>query len=169
MKVWQVVGYKNSGKTTLIEKWIQLAVQAGYKVGAVKHHGHGGLPETGQTSTDSNRHLRAGALAAAVEGGGMLQLHAIHPEWTLSKILHMYSLFSLDFVLIEGYKDEPYPKIIMIRTPSDWEQLGHLQNIIGVIAWQKDFVPFDIPYPLFSLDNEQTYLQWVMNEVEKAR
>ncbi|MED4879509.1 molybdopterin-guanine dinucleotide biosynthesis protein MobB, partial [Anoxybacillus geothermalis] len=44
MNVWQVVGYKHSGKTTLMEKWVTAAVREGWRVGTVKHHGHGGEP-----------------------------------------------------------------------------------------------------------------------------
>lgn len=42
LSILQVVGYQNSGKTTLIEKLCQLAECEGLKLGCFKHHGHGG-------------------------------------------------------------------------------------------------------------------------------
>lgn len=45
LSILQVVGYQNSGKTTLIEKLCQLAECEGLKLGCFKHHGHGGTPD----------------------------------------------------------------------------------------------------------------------------
>lgn len=42
LSILQVVGFQNSGKTTLIEKLCQLAEREGLKLGCFKHHGHGG-------------------------------------------------------------------------------------------------------------------------------
>lgn len=43
--ILQIVGYQNSGKTTLMEKLIQALTYEGMKVATIKHHGHGGYPE----------------------------------------------------------------------------------------------------------------------------
>jgi len=165
MNVWQVVGYKNSGKTTLVEKWVRKATEEGYKVGTIKHHGHGGYPDV-CTANDSGRHHAAGALAASVEGGGLLQLHAIH-SWTLPQILHIYSLLPLDFVIVEGYKNERYPKIVIVRNAADWQRLCHLEKIVAVITWEPIDSLQKMPYPVFSLNDETQYLQWLMNEVKQ--
>jgi molybdopterin-guanine dinucleotide biosynthesis adapter protein len=165
MNVWQVVGYKNSGKTTFIEKWVKRAAAEGYKVGTVKHHGHGGYPDVLYAANDSSRHQQAGAVATSVEGNGLLQLHAFQQEWTLQQILHIYSLLSLDFVIVEGYKRERYRKIVMIRTAHDWQHLATLENIIAVISWESPSSLQHIPYPVFFIDDEESYLQWFMNEV----
>lgn len=168
MNVWQVVGYKNSGKTTLIEKWVQTATKEGYRVGTVKHHGHGGYPERSDAYTDSRRHERAGAVAVSVEGGGLLELHAWQPTWSLAQILSLYKLLPLDLVLVEGYKKETYKKVVMLRNKDDWASLSQLSNIIAVIAWESPSQLSFIPYPLFSIDDEESYLHWLMNEVRKA-
>lgn len=66
-KILQIVGYQNSGKTTLMEQLIKQATMEGLRVGAIKHHGHGGVPMI-ETSKDSSRHELAGAVVTAVEG-----------------------------------------------------------------------------------------------------
>ncbi|MBB5325583.1 molybdopterin-guanine dinucleotide biosynthesis protein B [Anoxybacillus tepidamans] len=165
MNVWQVVGYKNSGKTTLVEKWVRKAAAEGYKVGTIKHHGHGGYPDIACAANDSSRHQAAGALVASVEGSGLLQLYAFQREWTLPQILHIYSFLPLDFVIVEGYKYERYRKIVMIRNASDWQQLCNLKNIAAVISWEP---VSSLPYPVFAIDDEEKYLQWLMNEVKKT-
>ncbi|EZP78787.1 molybdopterin-guanine dinucleotide biosynthesis protein B [Parageobacillus genomosp. 1] len=167
MNVWQVVGYKNSGKTTLIEKWVKIASSEGYRVGTIKHHGHGGEPERRYANADSERHERAGAVCVSVEGDGLLELHARRPSWSLAQILSFYQLLPLDFVLVEGYKSERYPKVVMVRNEEDWDSLSQLSNIIAVIMWQPFSQPPFLSYPLFSIDDEKSYLHWLMNEVRK--
>jgi len=71
--VLQIVGYQNSGKTTLAEKLISYACNKGLRVGSIKHHGHGGAPASNLTK-DSTRHAQAGAVVSAVEGDGVVQL-----------------------------------------------------------------------------------------------
>lgn len=66
-KILQIVGYQNSGKTTLMEQLIKRATTEGLRVGTIKHHGHGGVPMI-EASKDSSRHELAGASVTAVEG-----------------------------------------------------------------------------------------------------
>ncbi len=54
--ILQIVGFQNSGKTTLTEKLIFRASIAGLKAASIKHHGHGGTPDTELSSKDSIRH-----------------------------------------------------------------------------------------------------------------
>jgi molybdopterin-guanine dinucleotide biosynthesis adapter protein len=168
MKILQVVGYKNSGKTTLVEKLIKEAVHQGYRVGAVKHHGHGGYPDVSDLPNDSNRHRQAGAIVSSVEGNGLLQLEAIQDEWSLQQILQIYSLLSIDVVLVEGFKKEKYPKIVMLRTIDDLQLLTALENIIAAITWTTLPESLRIDCPIFFIKNERQYIQWVMNYVRDA-
>jgi molybdopterin-guanine dinucleotide biosynthesis protein B len=168
MKILQVVGYKNSGKTTLVEKLIKEAVHQGYRVGTVKHHGHGGYPDLSERWNDSNRHRQAGASVSAVEGNGLLQLQVLQDEWSLQQILHIYSLFPIDVVFVEGFKKEKYPKIVMLRSDDDLELLTTLENMIAVISWTTLPESLAIDCPIFSLQSEKQYIQWIMNYVRDA-
>ncbi|SDI31696.1 molybdopterin-guanine dinucleotide biosynthesis protein B [Alteribacillus persepolensis] len=50
--ILQITGYKNSSKTTLMNKLIAKAAKNHWKTAAVKHHGHGGKPSTKATEKD---------------------------------------------------------------------------------------------------------------------
>ena len=41
--ILQIVGYQNSGKTTLVEKIVHALAESEMKVATIKHHGHGGF------------------------------------------------------------------------------------------------------------------------------
>lgn len=156
-KVFQIVGYQNSGKTTLMEKVISGAAEKGVRVASIKHHGHGGAPDV----KDSTRHQQAGAVIAGVEGSGILQLNIQQSEWALNDILRLYEMFPVDCIFIEGYKGEAYPKAVLIRNEEDLHLL-HLENIQCVISW------IDLPasgFPVFHVKQENEYIPFI---VEKA-
>jgi molybdopterin-guanine dinucleotide biosynthesis protein B len=161
-KILQIVGYSGSGKTTLMENLISQAAAQGLRVGAIKHHGHGGIPE--EFSKDNVRHEQAGACVAAVEGHGTLRLSIHQESWTLDEILMMYDLFNLDLILIEGYKQERFRKVILLRSPEEMELLEKLSNILCVIHWPTCVIEKKMDYPVFSIDEEERYIKFLMEE-----
>lgn len=131
--ILQVVGFKNSGKTYFIERFIQSANEKGLKVGVIKHHGHG-APEVFDVQKDTGRHREAGAAVTGVSGGGVLSIQAINDEeWHLDALLSLYSSFNLDFIVIEGFKKYLYPRVVMLRNKSD-ETLLEDSSIRAVIT-----------------------------------
>ncbi|HLU23522.1 MAG TPA: molybdopterin-guanine dinucleotide biosynthesis protein B [Bacillaceae bacterium] len=135
LKIFQVVGFSNSGKTTLMEKLIEKGATLGYQVGTIKHHGHGGSPTNIHAKKDSDKHQEAGAHISSVEGDGHLHIHGWKENWNLAEILKVYEIFSLDLVFIEGYKYELFPKVVLIRHHDDLVLLEKLNNIKAVISW----------------------------------
>ena len=59
LKVFGVVGWKNNGKTTLVERLVAHLTEAGYRVSTVKHAHH--EVDLDQPGKDSWRHREAGA------------------------------------------------------------------------------------------------------------
>lgn len=130
--IYQVVGYKNTGKTTLMEKLIQYFSDLGVNVGTLKHHGHGGPLKTVE-GTDSFRHSQSGSHISAVQGENELQL-STNFQMELAELIEMYTFFNIELLLIEGYKYADYPKIVLLRNEEDIHLLDELTNIkaIGV-------------------------------------
>lgn len=164
LPIIQVVGYQNSGKTTLMKKLIHELSTIGYKVGTIKHHGHGGEPELGDAGKDTQTHRQAGARVVAVEGDGALHLTSQN-DWTLHKILSLYECMSLDIILIEGYKSEHYPKIVLVRNHNDVILLQRLTNIFCVILVEKVELLEMENYCIFLRSEEEAYLSYIMKEV----
>ncbi|MFS0864233.1 molybdopterin-guanine dinucleotide biosynthesis protein B [Fredinandcohnia sp. 179-A 10B2 NHS] len=160
--ILQIVGFQNSGKTTLVEKLVQTGTANGLKVATLKHHGHNTGLDSLHIMKDSVRHRKAGAVLSGVEGGGSLQIEAITTDWRLDKLIKLYSFFEHDMILVEGYKNEDYPKVIMIREEKDVELLSSLKNIVAVISW----IQIESQYPLFNIKDEKTYLNWLVRSSE---
>ncbi|MGW9607156.1 molybdopterin-guanine dinucleotide biosynthesis protein B, partial [Heyndrickxia sporothermodurans] len=134
-QIFQIVGYQNSGKTTVIQEIIRYWTEHNLSVGTIKHHGHGGTPSTTNRLKDSDKHRIAGSMITAVEGKGELLLQNKDRKWALQDILKIYELLPIDLILIEGYKYESYPKAVIIRNKEDIKLLDKLNNISAVLTW----------------------------------
>lgn len=132
-RILQVVGYQNSGKTTLVEKIIRAAVEKGLKVGSIKHHGHGGKPDAVR-GKDSNKHAEAGAQLAAVEGENVVQIEWNPDVFDIEKLLALYEFCGIQFVVIEGYKRAAYEKVVLLKEPEDAVLLT-LPNVVAAVYW----------------------------------
>ncbi|MDR7245519.1 molybdopterin-guanine dinucleotide biosynthesis protein B [Priestia megaterium] len=167
--VLQVVGFQNSGKTTLVEKLIKKAKQFDLRVGSIKHHGHGGPPDSSSQLKDSQRHHQAGADVAGVEGDGILQLTADSQDWSLKKLIDFYQFFSPDVIFVEGYKKESYRKVVLIRSEEDLTLLSSLTHIICVISHVPLKKEVQRAYPIFHLQEEELYLNFLLKEAGERR
>lgn len=159
--VLQIVGYQNSGKTTLAEKLIHYARNEGLRVGSIKHHGHGGAPASNLTK-DSTRHAQAGALASAVEGDGVVQLQLAKNTFALSELIRLYEqALLINFIIVEGYKSESYQKVVLLKEPEDVKLLA-LSNIVAAIYWPTFPKALCGKIPHFALQDDAAYLPFLV-------
>ena len=165
--VLQIIGYQNSGKTTLTEKLIKALTTEGMKVGAIKHHGHGGYPEL-PLQKDSERHRQAGAIVSAVEGDGLLSLSA-QRDWSLEKIIHLYTCFEAEVIIVEGYKKERYPKVVLLRSEEDASLLESVENVIAVITWNEALKTGKENYQVFYITEDEKYINWFVQRMRDAK
>ncbi len=135
--IFQIVGYKNSGKTTLATKLIKELNNLGLKTVTIKHHGHGIWPEA-DVQKDTAKHLAAGALASNVYGDGRFILQTDNKEWQLSEQIKLMEYFQPDVILIEGYKQENYPKVFLVREKADLFLLTTMENVRMIIYWKQE-------------------------------
>lgn len=160
VKVLQVVGFKNSGKTTLMLELLKQADQKGITVSTVKHHGHSGGLEMPSSDTDSMRFFEKGASCSIVFGDGVVQVHQRKQKATLAELVAFASAENPDLVLIEGFKDGPYEKIVLLRSAEDWLELQKLEQIALVIA--PNMLKLDNVPVILQNDSKQLYF-WFTN------
>jgi molybdopterin-guanine dinucleotide biosynthesis protein B len=129
--VCQVVGFKNTGKTTFIGGLIRYLRNAGLHVAVIKHDGH--EFEMDHEGTDTDKHRKAGAKGVAIVSGGRTAILEEHSRPVTGLIRHFQAY---DCVLLEGFKQEHYPKLIMVRRQSDAELAATLTNVRGVAVWE---------------------------------
>ena len=166
----QVVGYQNSGKTTLMTEMIGYFQAQGYRVGALKHHGHDASAPTIAKEKDSYRYLQAGADVSMVEGDGTFQLLANFPEEDIEMKLRLLQCFDLDIVFIEGYKNLSYPKVLMLRQEEDLQLIDTLNHVIAICAFPaliKKVEQRSLVDNIFSIHDRSRFLEWLKGWVIK--
>ena len=126
-----IVGESGSGKTTLIEKLIAELSCRGYRVATIKHNRHGF--EIDHEGKDSWRHKRAGAVLTVIASPGRIALvEDIDGDYRLAEIRDRY-IRDADVILAEGYKQNPHPKIEVLRTDLERPRLcGPDDNLIAL-------------------------------------
>lgn len=105
-----VTGWKNSGKTTLVERLVAELVRRGRRVSTVKHAHHDF--DIDVPGTDSFRHRQAGASEVAIVSARRWALmHELRGEDEPPLASVLSRLAPCDLVIVEGYKREGHPKI----------------------------------------------------------
>ncbi|MBA2174506.1 molybdopterin-guanine dinucleotide biosynthesis protein B [Halobacillus locisalis] len=148
--VFQIVGFKNSGKTSLLSELIAYGSNHGERLGAIKHHGHDEPLKVMHHGTDSYQLHESGAFMTGVDSPRRFQLELSHEEgFSLTHLVNIYSQFDPDLIVVEGFKEESYPKAVIIKRREDLS-LMTLSNIQFVITWDESVTShLDVPvYPL---------------------
>ncbi|QUW21035.1 molybdopterin-guanine dinucleotide biosynthesis protein B [Sporosarcina sp. Marseille-Q4063] len=164
MKTLHIVGFKNSGKTTLITRWIRLVKKQGLSVAVLKHHGHASRLDMPDSNTDSVQFLNSGADVSAVSGGGSFQL-LMNEELDFIRMKEIASIGNPDVLLIEGYKEERGDKVVLLRNQADWEELKSLHNIQLVVEQSDNRTDFG---PSISRSHEAELDSWFLNWLEEG-
>ena len=159
MKVFGVVGWKNNGKTTLVERLISLLTSMGYKVSSVKHAHHNvDIDEPGR---DSYRHRAAGAkqtLLATQHRWALMREHREQDPPNLEQLLPLFE--PCDIVIVEGYKGAAHPKLEIIRHLNKEGLLAdQMPNIVALVTDQPH-LPSDLPQ--LDLNNIQQITDFVL-------
>ncbi|ERI09827.1 molybdopterin-guanine dinucleotide biosynthesis protein B [Aneurinibacillus aneurinilyticus] len=130
--VLQVVGYSNSGKTTLITKLLVYLSAQGYRIGTIKHDAHDF--EVDKPGKDTWRHREAGASLVSITSAQKTAI-MIQEYRTIEELLPLYK--DMDIVLIEGYKFADYPKIVVLRHSEHVELMENVTSVLAVATWER--------------------------------
>ncbi len=124
-----IVGYKKSGKTTLVEQIIPLLKSKGYKFGVLKFTGEG-LPEEGE-GKDTAKFRAAGAEMVGLCGEDHFSLYKSggHPALPLDRLASFF-FPEADLILTEGFKKQPFPKIALLSEGQEEDLLAEVQGVI---------------------------------------
>ena len=149
--VFGVTGWKNSGKTTLVEALVSELTRRGWTVATVKHAHHDF--DIDKRGTDSFRHRQAGAREVAIVSDRRWALmHELQGEAEphLEDILARLS--PADIVLVEGYKRDSHKKIEARRAEAkSREPLAPADP--NIIAIASDHAIEGETLPVFDIDD----------------
>lgn len=161
MKVFGVTGWKNAGKTGLMERLVTEISGRGISVSTVKHAHHSF--DVDQPGKDSYRHRAAGAQEVLLASANRFALmHELRggAEPTLAELLARLS--PVDLVLVEGYKRDDHAKIEAHRAETGQPLIAPGDSNIRAVASD---VPLDLDRPVFDLDDTAAVADFILAEV----
>jgi molybdopterin-guanine dinucleotide biosynthesis protein MobB len=161
MRLYGVTGWKNAGKTGLMERLVAEIAGRGYAVSTVKHAHHSF--DVDHPGKDSHRHRVAGAsevLLASRNRFALMHEMRGEAEWPLEALLEKLS--PVDLVLIEGYKRDRHPKIEAFRAETGHALIAPGDATIRAVASD---VALDLDRPVFDLDATVAIADFILGEV----
>jgi len=162
MRIYGVVGWKNAGKTGLMERLVTEITGRGYSVSTLKHAHH--RFDVDHEGKDSYRHRQAGATEVLLASRNRFALmHELRDEDEPPLEDLLAKLAPVDLVLIEGYKRDRHPKVEAHRSVTGNPLIAPEDDTIRAVASDKDW---GLDRPVFDLDDTKAIADFVLEEVE---
>ena len=157
--------FSGTGKTTLLKRLLPLLRDAGLRVGMIKHSHH--RFDIDIPGKDSYELRQAGAsqmLIASRYRWALMVDSTPESEPTLQQLLDRLDQRNLDLILVEGFRDQPFPKIELHR-PALGKPMIHLEDD-HVIAIASDAgLPVDPPLPLLDLNDPDAIAGFILTRL----
>ena len=156
-----VIGFaawSGTGKTTLMEQIERILTERGLRVGVIKHDGHGF--DLDQPGKDSYRHAQAGAETVVItspEKTAVLERRGETLNGCIQKI------GPADVILVEGFKNEPIPKIGISRKSTGKGLTGPADSFLALVTDDESIIT---DKPCFSFDEPENIAEFIMKEIQ---
>ncbi|MFT6074500.1 MAG: molybdopterin-guanine dinucleotide biosynthesis protein MobB [Yoonia sp.] len=161
MKIYGVVGFKNAGKTGLMERLVTEITGRGFSVSTLKHAHHSF--DVDHSGKDSYRHRHAGAhqvlLSSRTRWALMTEMRG---DVELPLVDLLTRLNPVDLVLVEGYKRDTHAKIEAYRGVTGNPLIARDDATIRAVASD---TALDIAQPVFDLNDTTAIADFILKEV----
>lgn len=174
MKAIGFAAYSGAGKTTLLEQIIGLLRARGLRVSTVKHAHHD--VDIDQPGKDSWRHRQAGASEVLLVCDKRL---ALVREFGEARDLDVHAMLaeldpSVDWVLVEGFKQGGLPKIELWRQPDAGKTARPLRFpsdplVLALATDEPAALPQQPPahIPVLDLNQPAAIVDWMLAHAER--
>ena len=162
-KLYGVTGWKNAGKTGLMERLVAEITGRGLSVSTIKHAHH--AFDVDQPGKDSFRHREAGASEVLISSGARWALMAELRDAEEPPLAELVEKLSpVDLVLVEGYKSEGHGKVEAWRAAAGHDLIAPRDPLIRAVAADAP-LPQAVDVPVFDLNDTKTIADFVLAEV----
>ncbi|MEL6120323.1 MAG: molybdopterin-guanine dinucleotide biosynthesis protein B [Pseudomonadota bacterium] len=161
MRLYGVVGWKNAGKTGLVERLVTEITSRGFTVSTIKHAHH--TFDVDRPGKDSYRHRHAGATEVLLSSTNRFALmHELRGSEEPSLADLLARLSPVDLVLIEGYKRDVHPKVEAFRAETGNPLIALEDGTVKAVAAD---TPLDLDRPVFDLNDTVSIADFILAEV----
>lgn len=156
-------GPSNSGKTTLITKVASSLIQKGKKVAIIKNDPKD-KAVVDVDGKDSYKFSQTGAEVVVTSPARTTYFSHRHKE--LDEIIRMFNDF--DFLLVEGLKNLPLPRISIFRNSIDKDYIPYM-NALAIdssINPKDESIPTEID--VLDLNNTDKVVEWIIKNAKEV-
>ena len=134
MKVVQVVGYHNTGKTTVVKELVKRLKMGNSKVATIKHI-HEKNFELDKQNSNSYVHKKAGADLIVISAENETDFLYNKPK----EFLEIACKISADWLIVEGFNQFPLPNIVCGKTEQEVDDFFNKRTLFvsGIISKTK--------------------------------
>lgn len=167
-----VIGFaawSGTGKTTLLVQLLPLLKQHGLHVAVIKHAHH--AFDIDQPGKDSYELRKAGASPMIISSSQRTAImidKAEQSEPDLQDLLHRIADDEVDMVLVEGFKQWPFPKIELYRATVG-KPLLHPDDASIIAIAHDGQIPQQPTIPQLNINNPQQIADFILQFIKKTQ
>ncbi len=160
--------WSGTGKTTLSLRLLPILRARGLRVGMIKHaHHHFEVDYPGKDSYELRKAGAAQMLITSRQRWALMAERDVEREPRLDEALLELDQGSLDLVLVEGFKDERFPKIELHRPSQRRPLLFPVDETIVAVAADAP-LGCDCPLPLLDLNDPEQVADFIGERIMDA-
>ena len=161
MNVYGVIGWKNAGKTSLMERLVAEITARGFRVSTVKHVHHD--VDLDQPGKDTFRHRAAGAQEVVLASASRMAILHEHRGEEPELPLILARMAPVDLFLVEGYKRDTHPKIEVFRREVGHELIQPNDPMVRAVATDAALAALSVP--VLDLNDTGAIADFILREV----
>ncbi len=160
MNVYGIIGWKNAGKTSLMERLVADITARGFAVSTVKHVHHD--VDLDHPGKDTFRHRAAGASEVVLASASRFALLHEHRGGEPDLTAILTRLAPVDLVLVEGYKRDSHAKIEVFRDGEGRTLIQPRDPTVRAVATD---AAVTVTVPVLDLNDTRAVADFILREV----
>ena len=156
-----IAAWSGTGKTTLLKSLIPALRAEGLRPGLIKHTHHDmDVDKPGKDSYELRKAGAAQTIVASSQRWALMTETPEEPPLDLAWLVSRMDASTLDLVLVEGFKHEAVPKILLFRQNSGHsiEGLAYDDDVIAIAS----DTPVETSLPLLDLNDVPQITAFIM-------
>lgn len=166
LPILAIAAWSGTGKTTLLRQLIPLLKAQGIRPGLIKHTHHD--MDVDKPGKDSYELRKAGAdqvLVASQQRWALMTETAANETLDFNFLISRMDARSLDLILVEGFKDEPIPRIVLCRDRNEEEIKELLDEHVIAVASDRSL---EVAVPRLNLNDPPQIAHFIVQWLKSA-